>query len=132
MKKSFLGIMVFAAFVLIMTTPSCYYDVESQIYPTTGTTTCDTTSATFAAFVSPLISSNCATSGCHSAASSAAGVNLGTYTAIKSYITSSKTTFFGTINQTSGYSAMPKGGSKFTACNITKLNNWVTAGMLNN
>jgi hypothetical protein len=111
---------------------SCYYDKESELYPTSSTTTCDTTTAKFATFVSPLIASGCATSGCHSAASQASGINLGTYAAIKAYITSSKTSFLGSIDQTAGYSKMPKGGAKFAACDITKLKAWINAGALNN
>ena len=119
-------------FLFIATSQSCYYDVESELYPTTGTTSCDTSSAQFASFVSPLIASKCATSGCHNSTTASAGVNLDGYTAIKNYISKSQSTFFGSINQTSGYSAMPKGGTKFSTCEITKLQVWVNAGMLNN
>jgi hypothetical protein len=111
---------------------SCYYDNEAVLYPTTSTGTCDTTTAKFATFVSPLIASGCATSGCHSAASQASGINLGTYTAIKAYITSSKAIFLGSIDQAAGYSKMPKDAAKFGACDITKLKIWINAGALNN
>lgn len=132
MKNQFLGFLFILTVIVVAILPSCYYDVESELYPSTGTTTCDTTVTTFGAFVSPLISSKCATSGCHNANTASAGVNLEGHTAIKNYITKSQTVFFGSINQTSGYSAMPKGGTKFSACDINKLQKWVNAGMLNN
>ena len=111
---------------------SCYYDKESELYPTkTTTTTCDTTNAKFAAFVSPLVAASCATSNCHSTTRQAAGINLGTYTAIKAYITADKATFLGSIDRTSGYSAMPQGSGKLADCDIKKLKTWINAGTLN-
>ncbi len=110
---------------------SCYYDKESELYPTT-TTTCDTTNAKFSAFVSPLISSSCATSNCHSVARQSGGINLGTHTAIKNYITTEKARFIGSIKHTSGFSKMPDGGAKLSNCEVTKIETWINAGMLNN
>ncbi len=132
MKKQIFIIPVVLGVILLFSAPSCYYDVESVIYPDTGTSTCDTASAKFAAFVSPLMVSKCATSGCHNANTASAGVNLDGYTSIKNYITKSKSVFFGSINHSSGFSAMPKGGSKFSSCDINKLQIWVNAGMLYN
>jgi hypothetical protein len=131
MKKILFPFLICGSIVAIsMLVESCYYDKESDLYSTT--TACDTTSAKFATVISPLIANGCATSGCHSTPSSAAGINLGTYTAIKNYITLDKATFLGSINQTSGYSKMPKGGGKFADCDIKKLTAWINAGMLNN
>ena len=111
---------------------SCYYDNEQDLYGNVKTT-CDTTTAVkYSALVSPLIASNCATSGCHNAASASAGVNLSSYDAIKNYIASSKIVFIGSIKQTSGYSKMPKGGSKFADCDIQKIESWINANMPNN
>ena len=132
MKKQYYIIPIVLAFLIASTTQSCYYDVESELYPTSGTTTCDSSTAKFATFVSPLIVSKCATSGCHNATSASAGVNLDGYTNIKNYISRSSTVFFGTIKHTSGYLIMPQGGSKLADCDITKLQLWVNAGLLNN
>jgi cytochrome c553 len=119
-----------AAFILV---EGCYYDRESELYgPTTTTTTCDTTTAKFATFVSPLITSSCASSGCHSATGKAGGINLSSHTTIKAYITSSKAAFIGSIKRTSGYSPMPQGASKLADCDIKKIETWITAGMQNN
>ncbi len=134
MKKILFPFLLCSSIVAISTlVESCYYDKESDLYGTTTTTgTCDTTTAKFATYASPLIASGCAISGCHSAASAASGINLSSYTTIKAYITANKVSFLGSIEQTAGYSKMPKGGSKFAACDITKLKAWINAGMLNN
>jgi hypothetical protein len=132
MKKQYYIIPIVLAFLIISTTQSCYYDVESVLYPTSGTTTCDSSTAKFATFVSPLIASKCATSGCHNATSASAGVNLDGYTNIKNYLSRSSSAFFGSIKHTSGYSSMPQGGSKLADCDITRLQLWMNAGLLNN
>jgi hypothetical protein len=133
MKKILLPFLLCGGSVLVsMGVESCYYDKEADLYPTTTTATCDTTNAKFAAFVTPLMVNSCAYSGCHSAASQASGINLGNYAAIKAYITANKGVYLGSIDRTAGYSAMPKGSGKLAACDITKLKNWINAGMLNN
>jgi hypothetical protein len=132
MKKVFFFIPFVLICLLTLTTPACYYDNEVDLYPTTTTATCDTTTAKFATFVSPLMASKCATSGCHNAASASAGANLSTYTSIKAYITANKATYLGSMKQTSGYSSMPKGNAKFADCDIKKLEVWINAGMQNN
>ena len=134
MKKAFFLIPIILTFVLVLSTQSCFYDNEQDLYPTSTTTptNCDTTNAKFAAFASPLIVSKCGISGCHNAASSSAGANLSTYTSIKAYITSNKAAFLGSIKHTSSYSSMPQGSTKLADCDIKKLEIWITAGMLNN
>lgn len=134
MKKAFFLIPLILTSVLILITKSCTYHNEEELYPTTTTTTCDTTNAQFAAFISPLIRSTCAISGCHTAASApvSAGVNLSSYTTIKSYITSSKTAFLGSIKHDPRFSTMPKSAPKLSDCNIKKIEVWINAGLLNN
>lgn len=39
---------------------------------------------------------------------------------------------YGSIAHASGYSAMPKGGNKLTACQLAKVKQWVDGGSLNN
>jgi hypothetical protein len=133
MKKILLSFLFCSSFMALATlVDSCYYDKESELYGPKTTTTCDTATAKFATFVSPLISSGCASSSCHSATAKASGINLSSHATIKAYITSSKATFIGSIKHTTGYSQMPKGASKFATCDITKLEAWITAGMPNN
>jgi hypothetical protein len=132
MKKILLSFLFCGSLVAVATlVDSCYYDKESELYGPT-TTTCDTAATKFATFISPLIGSGCASSSCHSATAKASGINLSSHATIKAYITSSKAAFIGSVKRTSGYSPMPKGGSKFADCDITKLEAWITAGMQNN
>lgn len=134
MKKILFPFLLCGSIVTVSTlVESCYYDNEKDLYGTVITpVTCDTTNAKFAVFVSPLISSKCATSGCHSTSSQAGGVNLGNYTATKNFISSSKSVFLGSIKHTSGFSKMPDGGAKLSDCEITKLETWINNGLLNN
>jgi hypothetical protein len=132
MKKKFLiTLTVFCAILSVTSIQSCYYDNEEELYGTSSAT-CDTASVKYATVVKPLIDAQCATSGCHNASTASAGANLSTYTTTKSYITNAKDFFVGSIKHTSGFSAMPKGGSKMATCDIAKIESWITAGMPNN
>ncbi len=59
----------FLSLALVM--QSCYYDKEELLYPgSTAAVDCSTVPATFSANVLPIVSANCATSGCHDATAS--------------------------------------------------------------
>lgn len=89
---------------------------------------CDTVGgAKFAAFVQPIIQNKC--QGCHSGIDPQGGIRLSTYTEIKASVTTGK--FWGSINQTAGFSAMPK-GAKMPACELAKIDSWIKRGALNN
>ena len=133
MKKILFPFLICGSIVAVSTlVESCYYDNEEKLYPVTPTTTCDTSTAKFAAFMSPLMTAQCATSNCHSASRQSGGINLSNYTTIKSYISSNKATFLGSIKHTSGFSQMPDGSAKLSDCNITKIETWIKNGLLNN
>lgn len=87
---------------------------------------CTGTAPTYTADVKTLLDANCATSGCHNAASKAKSIDLSTYTAAKSE--SSKSRFLGSIQHSSGYDAMPQGGSKLSDANIKIIYCWVQNG----
>ena len=133
MKKTlFITLSVFSAILLLTTVQSCYNDSEEELYGTVTSSNCDTTNATFAAFISPLLKSECAKSACHDATSAQSGANLSTYAATKSYISSNKDRFIGSIKHTSGFSQMPRGASKLALCDIAKIDAWLSAGYPNN
>lgn len=68
----------------VLFTQSCYYDKEELLYPgSNAPVNCATINAGFAANVFPLISSACATSGCHDATASG-GLILQNYSQISS------------------------------------------------
>ena len=133
MKKILLPFLICSSIVGVLTmVESCYYDNEVDLYTTPATTTCDTSTAKFAAFMSPLMTAQCATSNCHSAARQAGGINLSSHTTIKNYISSNKITFLGSIKRSPGFSQMPDGGAKLSDCTITKIETWINNGQLNN
>ena len=133
MKKILFPFLICGSIVAVSSlVESCYYDNEEKLYSVTPTTTCDTASAKFAAFMSPLMTAQCATSNCHSTSRQAGGINLSSYTTIKSFITSNKSVFLGSIKHSAGFSQMPDGGAKLSDCNITKIETWINNGLLNN
>ena len=81
MNKTFLTA---AAITIAVMMQGCYYDKEELLYPgSTQTVDCSTISAKFSANVAPIISSQCATSGCHDA-TAAGGLVLQNYAQISS------------------------------------------------
>lgn len=63
--------------MLLGLTSGCYYDNEEELYQNIeDTTQCDTSEVTFQQTVDPIISTNCAVSGCHAGTSPTAGLNL--------------------------------------------------------
>jgi hypothetical protein len=125
MKKIIFIISVLFAIVFVIN--SCYYDNEEDLYKYT-VTPCDTTNITYSAKIAPLLQSQC--SGCHSTSSASAGIAMDNYTSLKVIIDNGK--FWGAINQSSGYSPMPKGGMKMTDCNLTIIKIWLDAKAPNN
>ncbi len=103
---------------------SCYNDNLEDLY---GVQSCDTTSVTYSADISPIINSQCAS--CHSSNSPSAGISIHDYSSAVSYVNSSKTKLLGSVKWDGTASNMPKGGSKWNACNISKLEAWINQGM---
>lgn len=107
---------------------SCYYDKEDQLYPSSGI--CDTsTPATYTAQIVPMLQQYCYS--CHgSTATSGGGIPMGTFASDKAMAINGS--LYGSIAHASGYSAMPKGGNKLTACQLAKVKQWIDGGSLNN
>jgi hypothetical protein len=93
-----------------------------------GCNACDENIYTFSAAISPLMSTYCR--GCHNPASPGGGIDLSTYNGIKASALTGK--LLGSIQHTGGISAMPKGSSKLSACQITQTQQWIGAGCPNN
>lgn len=92
--------------------------------------TCDTSGViSYATKVRPILQNNCDV--CHAGTAQAGGgIVLSTYAGVKEV--AQNTTLLGSIQFASGYSAMPKGGSKLSNCNIATIKKWVDAGAPNN
>jgi hypothetical protein len=115
-------------FISLVTFSGCYYDNEEYLY---GNAPCDVTTVTYTVTVSPILATACYN--CHGTATgnaSGGGIILDTYTKLKPYVTNGK--LMGSINHAGGYSAMPKGATKLSSCEIKKIQAWITAGALEN
>lgn len=121
MKTKYL---VLIAMLLIM---GCYKDKRELLYPGNN---CDTSSVTFVGTIQPILTQNCAGTGCHQGAASAAGIDLSNYSGTKIIADNGK--LIGVINHSPGFSPMPKNMSKLRECDINKISTWVNKGALNN
>ncbi len=116
-------------FLGVVALSGCYYDKEDQLYPSPTGSSCDTTTATFAKDVLPVMQQKCATSGCH-ATTAPTGYNLSDYAGVKAALDAGR--FLGAIRHDAGYSQMPKGMAKLDDCSIKKITRWVNLGTQNN
>ena len=108
----------------------CYYDKEEELYPnqvttsTTNTTSTTTpTAVSYANDIKPLMTSNCASPGCH--VSGVQSPDLSTYAGVfgsRSLVKS---------RANSGSNPMPASGL-MSAANRNLLNSWIDAGAPNN
>jgi hypothetical protein len=89
-----------------------------------GDEECVTTGLTYGKDIKPLLS-NCANAGCH--VSNAAIGSLANYEDTKLYVSFGR--ILGSVKHEKGFSPMPKGSSKWSDCNISKLDAWIKAGM---
>jgi len=89
---------------------------------------CDTTNFTYSGAVLLMNETYC--KGCHNPASLGGGIDLSSYASLKVQAANGK--YLGSIKHSSGFLAMPKGGSKLSDCQIGQVENWIKAGMLNN
>jgi hypothetical protein len=105
----------------------CYNNSEEYLYPTINTD-CDTTNVTYSATISSIISETCLS--CHQGGSAGGGIDLSNYANVKAQV--DKGRLLGSIQQLSGYSAMPKGAAKLSDCKINQINIWINKGTQNN
>lgn len=83
---------------------------------------CKTTDVTYTNTVKSILTASC--TNCHNSATSG---NLTTYADTKTFVGWGRT--MGSIRHDSTYSAMPKGGSKLSDCQISQMQAWIDAGM---
>lgn len=105
----------------------CYYDVEEELYPPTGN--CDTNGVTYTTTIVSLLQSNGCT-GCHSGGAPSGNISLNTYAGVQAVAQNGR--LYGAIIHSAGYTPMPQGGNKMSACNINKIKAWIDAGAPNN
>ena len=81
--------------------------------------------------IKPVLQSNCYT--CHSNANASgfgANIRLEDYNDVKAVSDDGR--LLGSIRHESGYSPMPKGGSKLSDCTILQIEIWIENGSQNN
>lgn len=101
----------------------CYYDTEEILYPESANCA-SVTNPAFSTDVLPLLNAKC--NNCHAGSSASAGIRLDSFTEVTRHVNSG--TLMGSINHASGFSPMPKNGSKMPSCEIQKIQDWITAG----
>lgn len=85
---------------------------------------CDTLNVSFSAHISPIVQTYC--QGCHSGNKPSGNLLLTNYSEIINSVSSGK--LLGSIQQLSGYKAMPKNGNKLSDCKIRQFELWIEAG----
>jgi hypothetical protein len=85
---------------------------------------CSGTTPTYTAVVQTILNTNCATSGCHSAASAKAGINLSDFANASSQFKSNSKNL-ASVHHGSGVQSMPKNANKLSDADINKLDCWV-------
>ncbi len=118
------------SFVLLLSLTvlsGCYYDNEETLYPESANCTVPTTS-TFSVNVLPLLTNRC--NSCHGGSAPSGGIILTSHTEVIKYVNNGS--LMGSMNQTSGYSAMPKNSGKMSSCEIGTIQEWIDLGALNN
>ncbi|MCC6384788.1 MAG: hypothetical protein LC117_10915 [Bacteroidia bacterium] len=109
------------AAVFLVTIQGCYYDVAEEMYPTEP---CDATDFSYSSSISSIIQANCLA--CHSTSMAQGNVILTNYDNLKFYGQNGE--LLGSVRHDPGYSEMPKDGIKLKACDIKKIELWVTNG----
>ncbi len=89
---------------------------------------CDSNTYSYNGAIKTIVQNKC--QGCHSGTSAGGGIDLSTYTGVKTTVTNGK--LWGSINQLPGYSSMPKNGARLSVCEITQFKKWMDAGSPNN
>lgn len=120
MKHTFLYSLLFLG--ISVSFSSCYYDVESELYPATTISGCDTTAVTYVSTIEPIITSKCAISGCH--VTGAQSPDLSNYTGLKGSI--DRVNVRAITEKT-----MPPSGP-LSPCNVLELQAWINRGAVNN
>lgn len=118
------NIFLFLLITLALSISGCYYDNEEELYP--GGADCDTSNVTYSQSIAPVFAANC--NSCHSGNSPSANISTDSYASVKANISRIR----GAVNHESGYSPMPKDGSKLANCDLTRLDIWIRQGMPEN
>lgn len=112
--------LVFSLMVVFCLT-ACYYDKGEELY---GKNQCLSTNVTYTKDISVFVNQSCV--GCHGVTSPSAGISLHDYATVVESVKNGK--FVGSVKQDGTASNMPKGGGKWSNCQISKLDAWIQGG----
>lgn len=113
--------------IIILTAASCYNDNKEELYQNFQND-CDTSNTTYSATINPIITSNCAISGCHAGPTPQSGLDLNKVQDLQTIARDGR--LMGRITGSAG-SIMPPTG-KLPQCEIDKIGKWVDNGSQNN
>ena len=117
------------AIFFILFLASCYWDNEETLYGTVADT-CDLVQISYGLDVVPILDFNC--NSCHAGSSAAAlgdNIVLDDYNLLLNYVNNGR--LIGSINHDAGFNAMPRSGSKLSACHIEVVQTWINNGAQN-
>ena len=118
------AIAFFAGVILL---DSCYYDIESELYPPVEM--CDSIGVvSYSMDVVPILNEHC--NGCHSQSSATAGIILEGYGNVSTYVNNGELSC--TINHEPGCEPMPLNGAKIWICDIETIESWISDGAPDN
>lgn len=103
---------------------SCSYNKEEELYPD-RTPACNTGVVTFSGTIQGILT-NYTCNFCHGSIAPSGNISLVTYNNVKAVVNNGK--LFGVINHAPGFSPMPQGLPKMSACDIAKVKAWIDAG----
>lgn len=112
--------------LFVLNLNSCYYDIESELYP--DGIVCDTADVSFSAQIYPIVSNNCL--GCHNQNSSSGNVILESYAEIKIQVENGL--FECTVNHADGCSPMPQNNGQLHICDLEAIRAWISDGAPDN
>lgn len=124
--KSTSIILAISLIVAVYGISGCYYDVESDVYPSGQV--CDSLAISFSMDVFPIISNKCL--GCHDASSNSGGITIETYSQLKAQVDNGALSC--TVNHLSGCTSMPQDAPQLPECELKAINVWINEGALNN
>jgi hypothetical protein len=107
---------------------SCAYNNEADLYPSNNDTLDTSKTFTYSGDVVPILNRECTS--CHNQNNISGGIQLDNYDDVKFFANNGR--LLGSIEWSSGFSPMPKGGPKMPANDITRIKKWIEGGALNN
>ena len=102
----------------------CYYDNVEELYPDG----CRTNNMSYTDDVVPILERNCLS--CHNDMDEQGGVNLQTYDEVIVYVENGS--LLGSIKHADGFEPMPLIGTMISNCSISKIEEWIYDGAINN